>query len=197
MKRKTGGVILIFFLVFPIGAYAGAPFDTIRTHVDSMLDVLRDPALKGESVRETRKDKIRAISEKMFNFEALSKRTLGKNWKKLNAGQQKEFVELYKDMLEKAYIDRILDYSDEKVVYQKEIMLSENKAEVRTTIVAKTGDIPMNYRLILKAGKWGVYDIVVEGVSLIKNYRSQFREIIAKKSLEDLLATMRDKVGKG
>jgi len=197
MKRKTGGVVLIFFLVFPIGAYAGAPFDTIRTHVDSMLDVLRDPALKGESARETRKDKIRAISEKMFNFEALSKRTLGKNWKKLNAGQQKEFVELYKDMLEKAYIDRILDYSDEKVVYQKEIMLSESKAEVRTKVVAKTGDIPMNYRLILKGGKWGVYDIVVEGVSLIKNYRSQFREIIAKKSLEDLLATMRKKVEKG
>jgi phospholipid transport system substrate-binding protein len=195
MKRVTG-LSLIFLLVFPLYAYAGIPLDTVKGHINQVLDVLRDPALKGEPKKKLKKDKIRTISEKMFDFDELSRRTLGPNWTKFNPGQQKEFTDLYKSILEDAYVDKIVTYTDEKVSYNKEIPLTEKTTEVQTIIVTKKADIPINYRVILKEGAWRVYDVVIEGVSLISNYRSQFKEILMNKPPDGLLDTLRKKVGK-
>jgi phospholipid transport system substrate-binding protein len=161
-----------------------------------VLKILRDPALKGEAAKKTKKEKIRTVSEKMFDFTELSKRTLGPNWKNLNTEQQKEFITLYRDILEDAYMDRIMAYKDEKVIFQKETMLTDETVEVQSSIITKTVETRINYRLILKSGEWKVYDVVIEGVSLIKNYRTQFREIMANKSPEELLKVLRKKVGK-
>lgn len=188
-----------FFLVLfclPAAAAAGPPLDTVKGHADRVLDVLRDPSLKGESAKKVRKEKIRVISEQMFDFTELSRRTLAHHWQKLNPGQQKEFIQLYTSLLEDTYSDRILSYTDEKIVFGKEIMLNEKTAEVRSTVQRKTSEIPINYRVTLKDGTWRVYDVVIEGVSLINNYRSQFREIMANDSAEVLLETLRKKVGK-
>ena len=195
MKKQFFGFTLAVLLVFPFYVYAGVPLDTVQAHVNNVLDVLRDPALKGKSAEETKKEKIRAISDKMFDYVELSKRTLGRNWKKLNTGQQDEFVKLFRSILEKAYIDKIMDYSDEKVVFYKEKVLKK-KAIVHSNVITKTVEIPINYRVFLKNGQWRVYDIIIEGVSLVSNYRNQFKQILMKKSPEALLETLRKKVGK-
>ena len=186
----------ILCLIFPVSAFAGIPLETVKGHVDKVLDVLRDPSLKAESAKKVKKDKIRAISEKMFDFTELSKRTLASNWSKFNPEQQKEFVELYTSLLEDAYANKIMAYTDEKIVFSKEVALTEKTVEVRSTVLRKNGDVPIYYRVIMKDGSWRVYDVVIEGVSLINNYRSQFREILADKPPESLLETLRKKVGK-
>jgi phospholipid transport system substrate-binding protein len=189
-------ITFILCLIFPVSAFAGIPLETVKGHVDKVLDVLRDPSLKAESAKKVKKDKIRAISEKMFDFTELSKRTLAQNWSKFNPEQQKEFVELYTSLLEDAYANKIMAYTDEKIVFSTEVALTEKTVEVRSTVLRKNGDVPIYYRVIMKDGSWRVYDVVIEGVSLINNYRSQFREILANKTPESLLETLRKKVGK-
>jgi len=188
--------MLIALLVIPLSVYAGPPLETVKGRVNEVLDVLRDHSLKGESGKKAKKAKIRSISERMFDYNELSRRTLAQNWNKFNPEQQKEFIELYKSILEDAYVDKIISYTDEKVTYNKENPLSEKTVEVQTTIVTKKADIPIYYRVIQKEGAWRVYDVVIEGVSLISNYRTQFKEILANKSPDALLDTLRKKVGK-
>jgi len=196
MKNCIVQMALLLCLIFPISAFAGVPLETVKGNADKVLDVLRDPSLKPESAKKVKKDKLRAISEKMFDFTELSKRTLAQNWSKFNPEQQKEFVELFTSLLEDAYADKIIAYTDAKIVFSKEVTLTEKTVEVRSTVLRKNEDIPIYYRVILKDGSWRVYDVVVEGVSLITNYRTQFREILANKSPEELLKILRKKVGK-
>jgi phospholipid transport system substrate-binding protein len=196
MKKQVIGFVLIVLLVMPLSSHAGAPLEAIRADINKVLDVLRDSSLKGESGKNTKKTKIRSIAGKMFDYGELSRRTIGPDWTKLNAGQQKEFVDLYSSLLEETYADKIMSYTNEQVLYGKENSLSEKTVEVRTTIVTKKADIPIYYRVIQKGSDWKVYDVVIEGVSLINNYRSQFREILSSKSAEALLDTLRKKVGK-
>lgn len=196
MKKYFASMILIVCLVCPVPALAGVPLDTVKGYADKVLDVLRDPALKAEAAKKTKKEKLRAISEKMFDFSELSKRTLAQNWSKFNPEQQKEFINLYTSLLEDAYSNKILAYSDEKITFTKEVPLSEKTVEVQSTVLKKSAEIPIYYRVILKDGAWRVYDVVVEGISLINNYRSQFREILVNKPPESLLETLRKKVGK-
>lgn len=195
-SRCLSVVGLILIVMFPSHALAGVPLDTVKGHVDKVLDVLRDPALKPKAAEKTKKDRIRAISEKMFDFTELSRRTLAQNWVKLSADQQREFIDLYKSLLEDTYADKITSYTDEKIVFTKEVPLSEKTVEVQSTVTRKTDEIPIYYRVIIKDGSWRVYDVVIEGVSLINNYRTQFREILSTKPPEALLETLRKKVGK-
>jgi phospholipid transport system substrate-binding protein len=196
MKKQFVGLILVLLLTVPFSAYAGPPLDTVKGHIDKVLDVLRDSSLKGDSGKSAKKAKIRSITEKMFDYTELSRRTLGQNWKKFNNEHQKEFIELYKSILEDAYADKLITYTDEKVLFNKENMLSEKTCEIQTTIVTKKADIPIFYRVIQKDGEWRVYDVVIEGVSLVNNYRTQFREILASKPPDGLLDVLRKKVGK-
>ncbi len=196
MRNCIVRMTFILCLIFPASAFAGIPLETVKGHVDKVLDVLRDPSLKAESARKVKKDKIKAISEKMFDFAELSKRTLARNWSKFSPVQQKEFIELYKSVLEDAYANKIMAYTDEKIAFGKEVTLTENTVEIRSTVIRTNGDIPIDYRVIMKDGSWRVYDVVIEGVSLINNYRSQFREILANKPPQALLETLRKKEDK-
>ena len=196
MKKLLAGFVLFFLLIVPLQVYAGVPLDTVEGHVNNVLSVLRDPALTGEANKEAKAEKIEAISDEMFDYVALSRLTLGRSWKKFNGEQRKEFVKLYRAILEKAYMDRILAYTDEKVTYNRELMLSKKKAEVQTTIITKSADIPIYYRVYLKDGKWRVYDVIIECISLIKNYRTQFREILLNNPPEEVLKILRKKVNK-
>jgi len=196
MRKKTVAFIIIVFLMVPLCVYAGPPLEAVKTQVSKVLDVLRDSSLKGEAGKKVKREKIRSISENMFDYTELSRRTLGQNWSKLNAGQQTEFLGLYKTLLEDAYADKIITYTDEKVVFGKETNLSEKTFEVQTTIITKKADIPIHYRVIKKGNDWKVYDVVIEGVSLVSNYRNQFKEILSNKTPDALLDTLRKKVGK-
>ena len=188
------GIHLILLFIFPLQARAGVPFDTVRSHVDHVLEVLRDPNLRAESAKVTQKKKIESIANNMFDFAELSKLTLGYNWKKLNDKQQGEFIALFRVILENAYMDRILAYTDEKVAFDKEIMIAENKTEVQSRIITSSAEIPIYYRMLRNNGNWKVYDVIIEGVSLIQNYRAQFKEILLKDPVEELLKIMRKKV---
>lgn len=194
MRKQFAAVTILIFFVFSIPAYAGAPMTAVEGNVKKVLDVLRDPKLKGPSAKEIKKEKLRVIYKGMFDEIEFSRRTLARNWTKLSPAQQKEFVVLFEQVLEKAYIDKILDYSNEKVDFYKENMVSDNQAEIQTKVVTSSKEIPIFYRVTLKDGQWRVYDVVVENVSLVQNYRTQFNDILASKTPEQLLEILRKKV---
>jgi phospholipid transport system substrate-binding protein len=196
MKKHFLIFAFILCLIFPLSAGAGGALETVKSNADKVLDVLRDPSLKSESARKTKKNKIRTIAQKMFDFTELSKRTLAQNWGKFSPQQQNEFIDLYTSLLEDAYADKILAYSDEKIIFTNEVALSEKTVEVRSIVLRKTVEIPIYYRVMLKDDGWRVYDVVIEGVSLINNYRTQFREILVNKPPASLLETIRKKVEK-
>ena len=183
------------FLLSPLYAKAGVPLDTIEANVKEVLDVLRNPALQGEANKKVKEEKIESIANQMFDYVALSRLTLGRSWRDFNKEQQKEFISLFRTILKKAYMDKILSYTNEQVVFDRDIMLSENKAEVQTRVITKSAEIPIDYRVYLKDGEWKVYDVIVEGISLVQNYRTQFREILANNPPEEVLKILREKTG--
>ena len=186
-------LIVVFSFILAPQVYGGTPLEAVRTKVDEVLGVLRDPSLKDKSAEKIREKRVRSIIDELFDYSELSKRTLGKNWAKLNSGQQKEFSDLFSTHLGNVYMDRILAYSDEKVVFDKE-KKRKNRALVYSRVVTQSKDIPIDYRVLQKKGQWKVYDVVIEGVSLVKNYRSQFREMLKKEKPEYLLEALRKKV---
>jgi phospholipid transport system substrate-binding protein len=188
--------LLAAAVIIPIHALAGVPLDTVKTNVNSLLDVLRDPKLKGESGKKVKAERIETAADKLFDYVELSKRTLGLNWNKFSPEQRKEFVELYRTILKNAYVDKITTYTNERVDFTKEVALSETATEVQSVIVSRGGETPIYYRVMKKDADWKVYDVVIEGVSLISNYRTQFREILGNNPPEKLLDTLRKKVGK-
>jgi phospholipid transport system substrate-binding protein len=194
MKRKLIGLSILVLALFSLPVYAGVPLDTVQANVNKVLDVLRDPKLKPESAKEIKVEKLRNIYKDMFDQAELAKRVLGRNWSKLNPAQQQEFMQLFEQVLEKAYIDKILSYTNEKIVYYKESNISDDRVEVQTKIITSSKEIPLFYRVILKGGTWKVYDVVVENVSLVLNYRTQFNEILTKNTPEQLLEILRKKV---
>ncbi|PIP08758.1 MAG: toluene tolerance protein [Syntrophobacteraceae bacterium CG23_combo_of_CG06-09_8_20_14_all_50_8] len=194
MKRQLAGLSTLMLFLFSLPVYAGAPLDTVQANVNKVLEVLRDPALKAELAKEIKKDKLRPIYKGMFDDVELSRRTMARNWNNLNVTQRQEFVQLFRRVLEKAYADKIISYNNEKIVFDRETLLSGNQAEVQTRIITSSKEIPVSYRVILKDGAWKVYDVVVEGVSLIQNYRSQFNDILVKNTNEQLLEILRKKV---
>jgi phospholipid transport system substrate-binding protein len=195
MRRPlTALLTILMILLFTMAAYAGVPQDTVQANVNKVLDVLRDPKLKAESAKDIKKKKLRVIYEQMFDDVELGKRTLARNWNSLSVAQRQEFVILFRQVLEKAYIDRILAYTNEKIVYERETMISGTQAEIQTKVVTASKEIPITYKVILKDGSWKVYDVVVENVSLVLNYRTQFNDILAKNKPEQLLEILRKKV---
>jgi len=196
MKRPVVVLNIIIPLLFSFPVYAGPPFDAVQANVNKVLEVLRDPALKADlaMAKEIKKETLRSIYERMFDDVELSKRTLAKNWNSLNVAQRQEFIILFRQVLEKAYIDKILAYTDEKIVFERETMVSGTQAEIQTKIVTSSKEIPIFYRVLLKDGAWKVYDVVIENVSLVLNYRTQFNDILAKNTPEQLLEILRKKV---
>jgi phospholipid transport system substrate-binding protein len=194
MKRQIVVLNILILLLFSLPVYAGPPLDAVQSNVNKVLEVLRDPKLKAASAKEIEKEKLRLIYERMFDDVELSKRTLAKNWNSLSVTQRQEFVLLFRQVLEKAYIDKILAYTDEKIVFDRETMVSGTQAEVQTRIITASKEIPISYRVLLKDGAWKVYDVVIENVSLVLNYRTQFNDILAKNKPEQLLEILRKKV---
>ncbi len=182
--------ILCALFILPSAALAGPPTDTAKEGVDRVVAVAADKSLELSAKRE----KIRSIVGEFFDFNVLSRLTLGRHWKQFSPEQQEKFVQRYQKLLENVYMDRILAYSGEKVLFEKETMHSDNKAEVESNISTGAQQIPIDYRMVKNNGNWKVYDVVIEGVSMVSNYRSQFNEILAKQSPDELLKTLEERV---
>lgn len=194
MKKLSIRLAFAILLLSPSLCLAASALDTVKTNVNSVIEVLRDPGLKGEKGLKVKREKIEATASSFFDFVELSKRTLGVSWNSFTPDQRKTFVRLYQSLLEQTYVERITAYSGERLNFSKEIPLSDDTAEVQTSVLAKGGEVPIDYRLINKDGQWRVYDVVVEGVSLISNYRSQFREILGNGSPQTLIDSLEKKL---
>lgn len=198
MKVVIKAGILLFFCLFlfsalPSYSLAGEPTNQVKQTVDAVLEVLRNKELKKPDKTEQRRAAIRKIVGGRFDFEEMAKRSLAQHWKKRTAEEQKEFVPLYSDLLENTYIKKIERYEDEKIVYVGE-KIEGTYASVKTNIVTtKEVEIPIEYRLLKEGNQWRAYDVVIEGVSLVNNYRNQFNSILRSGTYEDLVKRMRNK----
>lgn len=167
-----------------------SPTDSIRGSVDGILTILQNKELD----QTTRRKEMRKVINERFDFHAMSQSTLATNWKKASKEQQEEFVTLFSQLIENTYIGRVEAYTDEKVDYPGE-KVKGNKAVVATLILTASADIPIDYKVYQKKnGEWWVYDVIIEGISLISNYRSSYQDIVSKEGLDGLLAKMRDKI---
>jgi len=151
---------------------------------------------KGKSGKKIKEQKIEDAADNLFDYVELSKRTLGLNWNKFSMEQGKESIELFETLLRSTYIDSITGYTNEKVNFAKRVPLTDTTVEVQSAVLTSSDQIPINYRVVKKDNEWRVYDVVIEGVSLISNYRTQSREILANNPPQVLIDTLRKKVGK-
>jgi len=186
---------LTFSLALAVsGVRAEDPADAVKSVVEEVIRILQDPSLKSPAMKQQRRDRIKQLVDRRFDYEEMARRSLGASWKSINAGQRREFVRLFGELLEASYSDKVMNYSGEKVQYAKTIMDGPNYAEVRTVLLRKNDRIPLNYRLMNKPQGWMVYDVTIEGVSLVNNYRSQFRQVIRESSYAELVRRLRTKI---
>lgn len=202
MKLIKAGFLLHFIVVVMLCQTAGAvesgqAIESVRATVDAVLDVMKDESLSGSENKQERREKIKTLVSTRFDFREMSKRALARHWKESAPGEQDEFVGLFSDLLQNTYISKIEKYTDEKVNYDKEVIKKKDKySVVKTSILSKDITIPIDYKLIRKGDEWMVYDVLVEGVSIISNYRSQYNQILSKESFAELIQKMKDKLGK-
>ena len=185
--------MLLVSLFSPDRAWAGPPTDQLRTQIDRAVKVLEDPELRKDGRQRERRTAVRQIANDIFDFSETAKRSLARHWAPRSQAERDEFVGLFTDLLERSYISKIELYGGEKIQYVGESIEGEG-AVVRTKLITKQGtEIPIDYRMLRRGDKWLVYDVVIEGVSLISNYRTQFNKIITTSSFEDLMKKMRTK----
>ena len=175
--------------VTAISLAASSPTDEVRTSVDAVLAILDNEQLNYDDKRT----QIRVIVKERFDFRAMSQRTLATNWKKTTDEEKDKFVELFSQLIENSYVGKIESYTNERVDYPGE-KVSGRKAVVETLIITSSADIPVDYRVYQKGQQWLVYDVIIEGVSLISNYRSSYQEIMKKEGFDGLLAKMQEKI---
>jgi len=181
--------LLLVALVAP--ALAGVPTDQLRQRVDEVVRVLDDPSVKDKPAQ--RRAAVRKISEEIFDYPDTARRTLGPHWTARTPEEQREFVQLFADLLDRAYFSKIDRYQGEKVRYGAET-INGNEALVKTMIVTRAGsEVPIDYRMHLADGRWLVYDVNIEGVSLVSNYRTQFNKIVQTESYQTLVQKLRAK----
>jgi phospholipid transport system substrate-binding protein len=191
MRALSGLGLGILLIMQPVDVTAGTPGEQVRQSVDKLLTILKDPQLKGESKKNERRTKLKEVLYQRFDFTEMAKRSLGSEWRRRSPAEQKEFVKLFTDLLERAYLDQIESYSGEKIQFLKELD-GENYADVATKIIDNKGqEYSVNYRLHNVSGDWKVYDVVIEDISLVNNYRSQFSRVLTRSSYEELINTMK------
>ena len=191
----TGLMMIICMGVVPIPGYAGPPTDSMKTTIDEVLRIVREKELKQPEKAEARRHLLEKVVAARFDYTEMSRRALGAPWNQLTDSQKQEFVGLFRTLLTNSYADKIETYSGEGVQYLNE-RTEKEYAEVRTKVLSGKTEIPLDYRLINKADDWRVYDVVVDGVSLVNNYRGQFTKILRASSYSDLVDQLRKKSDK-
>jgi phospholipid transport system substrate-binding protein len=194
MRNLHVTLVLAFALVVAVArpALAGVPTDQLKQHVDEVIRAMDDPSLKGKPA--PRRAAVRKISEEIFDYQETARRALGQHWNARTPEEQREFVQLFADLLDRAYFSKIDRYQGEKVRYGAETV-NGDEAMVKTTILTRAGgsEVPVDYRLHLAGGRWLVYDVNIEGVSLVSNYRTQFNKIVQTESYASLVQKLRAK----
>ena len=196
-KRTAWALAAIFFLLIPLPLRADESGKQIRATIEKVLAILQDPRLGPDAGKKERRAKLRQVINSRFDFAEIAKRSLGSHWQGCTPEEQGEFVKLFTDLLEDFYLNKIEAYVGEKFVYLRE---TENGgfSEVATKTVPRKGqEFDINYRLHSANGDWKVYDMIIENVSLVNNYRSQFNRILTTASFDELLKGLQERRVKG
>jgi phospholipid transport system substrate-binding protein len=196
LRRHVALVLALGFglsLVAAGRADAGAPTDQLKAQIDRVLKVLDDPELKKDGRNRERRAAVRKIANDIFDFGETARRSLARHWQGRTPAERDEFVQLFSDLLERSYISKVELYGGEKIQYLGDAVEGE-QAKVQTKLLTKGGsEIPIEYRMHRKGDRWLVYDVIIEGVSLIANYRTQFNKIIQTSSYQELVKKMKTK----
>lgn len=195
MRRVALTYVSVMLLAATMGdVCAGDASAHVEKTVNKLLGVLKDPALQGEGKREQRREQIRAILKKEFDLALMARLSLGKKeWGKLDSAGQDEFVDVFAKLVENTYMDTLERYDNETVKVDKEQSGKRGRALVETRIVSEAKELPIHYKMRQKSGHWLVYDMLIEGVSVVKNYQEQFRSFIKKESCAALVEELRKK----
>ena len=193
-KRPTPQLFLalLFSVCSSWPVFAGAPTEQIRSAIDQGVKVLKNTKLDSERQKAAAIDRLRQIVFPLFDFREMAKRSLGPYWRRISPQQQDEFVTAFTELLEKTYADKIDLYNGQKVAYTGE-NIDRNFAVVSTKVIGKDQSYSVDYKLRLEDGKWKIYDIVAENISLVNNYRAQFNRILANSSFDDLMQRIKAK----
>jgi len=196
MKVVVTAIVGLALLLGPwvaAPARAGAPLEQLRGQIERVLKIVDDPEMKKGSQSQQRRVAVRKVADDIFDFQETAKRSLARHWQPRSPAEQAEFVRLFADLLERSYISKIELYGGEKIAYLGDA-LDGDQALVRTRIVTKSGtEVPVDYRMLKRAERWLVYDVIIEGVSLVANYRTQFNKIIQTSSYAELVRKMKVK----
>ncbi|MDY6847817.1 MAG: phospholipid-binding protein MlaC [Geoalkalibacter sp.] len=192
MFSKWMATACLLLCLSPVPALSAdtGPMAQIEQTVEQVIDTLKDDTIKGEQQRQRLTELIKA----RFDFQAMSQWVLGPYWKKADADERETFMELFSELLEANYLGRIESYTDEEVRFVSE-KIDGRRAEVETLIITDSAEIPISYKLVDRQGQWLVYDVIVEKVSLVRNYRGTYTEIARKEGMEGLFEQMRNKIG--
>jgi phospholipid transport system substrate-binding protein len=189
--RTVCAAVAFALVLYGPHAEAGPPTDQLKQRVDEVIRVLDDPSLKAQPAQ--RHAAIRKIAENIFDYPNTARRALGTHWNARTPEERKEFVALFADLLDRAYLSKIDLYQGEKVRYTNEAV-DGDEVTVKTMLLTPRGtSIPVDYRMHLVDGRWLVYDVIIEGVSLVSSYRQQFNKIIVTESYPSLLQKLRSK----
>jgi phospholipid transport system substrate-binding protein len=193
MSRGPAILVLLGVMALAAAAQAGEPTDQLKGATDRVLGILQDPQLK-EPVRvDERRKQIRAVANEVFDWQEMGKRALGRGNQACSASQRDEFIPLFADLIERSYVGKLELYSGERIVYAGE-SAEGDQATVRTKLLTKSNtEVPIDYRMLKPGDRWRVYDVVIENVSLVSNYRSQFTRIIQQSSCGELLKKLKTK----
>lgn len=185
--------VLFYIYCSPSQLMAGLPTDHVRQTADKVLLILQDPRLKSTDMREERNNQLRQVISPKFDFQAMAQSSLGPHWQRRAAEERRHFVQLFTDLLERTYADQIAAYNGERIIYGRETQ-DKDYAEVDTKIITNKGEeFSVNYKLRSSDREWKIYDVVIENISLVNNYRSQFNRVLAKSSFDELLRRIREK----
>lgn len=187
--------LFVFFLLIPgiVFASASSPTEYIRVNVDSVIMILKETQGDTAEVKHIQAERISSLIDDFFDPQELSRRSLGQYWRLFSPAQQLEFQELFLKLIKQVYLKKSIAYNNEQVTFDKEVMKTEALAEVFTTIVASSAKTSVIYYLKRVGSSWKVYDISVENVSFVKNYRSQFQSILQNNPPAYLLSVLREK----
>ncbi len=196
MFVKPFAILTILALMCWGSAFASpgkAAQDQLKTAIDKVIQVLKDPELSKPDKRAEKRREIMDVINERFDFGEMAKRAMGRHWRELSDKEQKDFVTLFTELLTASYAGKIEGYTNEKVLYTE----AEEKGRyfwIHTTIKTTNVDIPIVYRMFEKDGEWWVYDVVIEDVSLVNTYRSQFNQTIARESYAALVKKLEQKL---
>ena len=175
------------------GGWAATAQEQLKGAIERVVSTLDSPAMKGEGKAAERRVAVRQIANEIFDFGEIARRSLGRYWQPLSEAQRAEFVGLFSDLLERSYISKIELYGGEKIIYNGE-RVDGDLAIVSTKIITKNGtEVPIDYRLFRRGDNWKVYDVNIEGISLVSNYRTQFNKIIQSSGFNSLVDRMKAK----